>query len=89
MDDGKARGRRYSKQVRPVLTSYLLLRPNSCQYHRFVASNRYTAIAQTQTSLSAAATQRLHASRARLNHIEAGFKPPPGSGLQTGSQAGC
>ena len=36
-----------------------------------------------------AATLRLHTSRVRLNCIEAGFKPPPGSGLQTGSQAGC
>ena len=26
--------------------------------------------------------------RAHLNHIEAGFKPPPGSGLRTGSQTG-
>ena len=56
-------------------------------YIRFVASNRYTAIAQTQAR--SAATERLHASRVRLNRIEAGFKPPPGSGLQTGSQAGC
>ena len=29
-----------------------------------------------------------HTSRSRLNRFEAGFKPPPGSGLQTGSQAG-
>ena len=36
-----------------------------------------------------AATERLHALRARLNRIEPGFKPPPRSGLQTGLQAGC
>ena len=67
--------------------SNLLPPPLTEQYHRFVASNHYTALAQTQSSLSR--TYRLHASRARLNRIEADFKPPPGSGLQTSSQASC
>ena len=72
-------------QIKPVQTSYVLIQLSSTidslcqivilQLHRHIAHS--------------AATLRLHASRARLNRIEAGFKPPPGSGLQTGLQAGC
>ena len=66
--------------------SNLVPPPPTEQYHRFTASNRYTAVVQTR-SLTAA-TSRLHTSRARLNRFEAGFKPPPGSGLQTGLRTG-
>ena len=67
--------------------SNLVPPPPTEQYHRFTASNRYTVIAQTRSSVS----RHLAFTRiaARLNRFEAGFKPPPGSGLQTGSQAGC
>ena len=72
-------------QIKPVLTSYLLLRLNST-----IDSLRQIVILQLHRHKArSAATKRLHASCARVNRIEAGFKPPPGSGLQTGSQAGC
>jgi len=64
-----------------------LLRPHlTKQYHRFVASNRYTAIAQTQSSLSrhSAFTRIACAPKPHWSQLQ-----PPGSGLQTGSQAGC
>ena len=71
-------------QIKPVLTSYLLLRPNST-----IDLLRQIVILQLHRQKArSAATYRLHVSRAHLNRIEAGFKPPPGSGLQTGSQAG-
>ena len=67
----------YSNLVPPPMTE---------QYHRFTVSNRYTAIVQTRSST--AATSRLHTLRARLNRFEAGFKPPPRSGLQTSLRTG-
>ena len=72
-------------QIKPVLTSYLLLRPN-----RTIDSLRQIVILQLHRHKARlATTYRLHASRALLNRIEAGFKPSPGSGSQTGLQAGC
>ena len=74
-------------QIKPVLTSYvlILIRPSST-----IDSLRQIVILQLhRCKACSAATWRLHASRACLNRIEAGFKPPPGSDLQTGSQAGC
>ena len=62
--------------------SNLVPPPTTEQYHRFTASNRYTAIVQTRSSLSR------HTLHARLNRFEAGFKPSPGSGLQTGLRTG-
>ena len=66
--------------------SNLVPPPPTEQYHRFTASNRYTVIAQTRSSVS----RHLAFTRiaARLNRFEAGFKPPPGSGLQTGLRTG-
>ena len=66
--------------------SNLVLPPPTEQYHRFTASNRYTVIAQTRSSVSRHLAFTLIA--ARLNRFEAGFKPPPGSGLQTGLRTG-
>ena len=63
--------------------SNLVPPPPTEQYHRFTASNRYTVIAQTRSSVS-----RHSRIAARLNRFEAGFKPPPGSGLQTGLRTG-
>ena len=62
--------------------SNLVPPPPTEQYHRLTASNHYTVIAQTRSSVS----HHLAFTRiaARLNRFEAGFKPPPGSGLQTG-----
>ena len=84
-------------QIRPILTSYLFLRLNS-KYHRFTASNRYTAFVQTRSST--AATSHLHTSCAHLNpasnHLpEVVYKPvcePVPKSVQCvytwGSQAG-
>ena len=62
--------------------------PPTEQYHRhrFTASNRYTVIAQTRSSVS----RHLAFTRiaAHLNRFEVGFKPPPRSGLQTGLRTG-
>ena len=67
-------------QIRPVLTSYLLLRPNST-----IDSLRQIVILQLHRhEARSAATYRLHTTYARLNRFEAGFKPPPRSGLQSG-----
>ena len=64
-------------QIRPVLTSYLLLRPNST-----TDSLRQIVILQLHRhEARSAATYRLHTTCARLNCFEASFKPPPGSGL--------
>ena len=52
--------------------SNLVPPPTTEHYHRFTASNHYTAIVQTQSST--AATSHLHTSRAHLNRFEAGFK---------------
>ena len=62
--------------------SNLVPPPPTEQYHTFVASNRYTAIAQTQSSLNR------HLAFTHIactpNRFEAGFKPPPGSDLRNG-----
>jgi len=72
-------------QIKPVLTSYVLIRPSST-----IDSLRQIVLLQLhRRKPRSAATWHLHASHASLNRIEASFKPPPGSGLQTGSQAGC
>ena len=75
--------------VRPVFWRWLLqLVPclRRKRSYRFTASNRHTVIAQTRSSVS----RHLAFTRiaARLNRFEAGFKPPPGSGLQTGLRTG-
>ena len=72
-------------QIKPVQTSYVLIRPSST-----IDLLRQIVILQLHRRIAcSAATLRLHALHVRLNCIEAGFKPPSGSGLQTGSQAGC
>ena len=71
-------------QIRPVLTSYLLLWPNStidslCQIV-ILQLHRHEACS--------AATYRLHTTCAHQNRFEASFKPPPGSGLRSSLRTG-
>ena len=63
-------------QIRPVLTSYLLLRPNSTiDSLRQICNCTDTKLAQPPHSV--------YSHPCTPNRFEAGLKPPPGSGLRT------